>query len=109
MKHRIEYAEDGPLKLVRVHRTFYGRAQSKEEEPFLVEVDYQEDEPLWVGLVPEDEGRLGRSARADRKPEILVTPDPSLYGTESDRLAAKKLPLVEVQFGVWLGLNYPEL
>ena len=106
-KHRLEYVDDPPLKLARLHRQFFGRGAVS--EPLLVEVEYDEHELLFMCLCEESEGLLGRAASVDKMPHLIVTPDPSLYGSDADRLAAGKLPFVEVKFGEWCALNLTTL
>ena len=118
LKHRIEYEKDGPLQVVRIHRQFFGRQAVA--QPILVEVEYEEHETLFGAVgVTDDEGCPGRSCRAvfppDPKmpdfvdPKLVFTPDPTLFGTDADRIAAGKLPFVELKFGEWNILNLSEL
>ncbi len=108
LKHRIECDFDGPLKVVRIHRQFFGRLAVK--EPILVEVEYEEHETLFACIGVDDaEGTLGRAARVEKVPGLVVTPDPSLYGTDADRLANGKAPFVECKFGEWVPVNLHEL
>ena len=107
LKIRVEYDEDGPLKLVRPHRQFFGRMAVT--EPLLVEVEWEEHEELYGCLCPEDEGTLGRSARIEKMPTLVITPDPLLYGTDDERTAAGKLTFKKLQFGEWNALNTEEL
>lgn len=109
LKHRIEVDQDGPMKCVRLHRQFFGRQAVK--EPLLVEVEYEESEKLFVAQNVDEatEGTLGRSARVEKVPGLVITPDPGLYGTDADRLAAGKSPFVEIQFGEWVPVNLHEL
>jgi hypothetical protein len=102
LKHRVEFDTEGPMKVVRLHREFFGR--SAVTEPLLVEVEYEEQDKLFACLVDESEGTLGRSARVDKMPTLVVTPDPILYGSDADRTAAGKLTFVEVKFGEWCPL-----
>jgi len=107
LKHRVEFDTEGPMKLVRVHRQFFGKMAVT--EPLLVEVEYEESEKLFACLVDESEGTLGRAARVDKKQDLVITPDPALYGSDADRTAAGKLTFIELRFGEWCPLNLSEL
>jgi len=106
LKIRVEYEQDGPLKVVRPHRQFHGRGAVA--EPLLFEVEWEEHETLFAGWAP-DEGTLGRAARNEKVPELVITADPQLYGTDADRTAAGKLTLKPVRFGEWNVLNLEEI
>ena len=107
LKIRVEFDHDGPLKVVRPHRQFFGRQAVK--EPWLVEIEFEEQETLFGSIVDESEGTLGRAARPKEMPTLVVTADPLLYGTDADRLAAGKFPFTELRFGEWNVLNLHEL
>ena len=57
----------------------------------------------------DSEGTLGRSARNAKVPGLVITPDPSLYGTDADRTAAGKLTFKKLNFGEWNILNTEEM
>jgi hypothetical protein len=112
IKFRVEFEKDGPLKVVRPHRQFFGRQAVA--EPLLVEAEWEEHENLWCSIVDESEGTLGRAARATGKMDgqdvsLVFTADPGLYGTDDERLAADKMPFVELKWGEWNVLNLHEL
>jgi hypothetical protein len=108
LKIRVEYQQDGPLKVCRPHRQFYGR--SAVAEPILFEVEWEEHEELFGAIGVDDaEGTLGRAARNEKVPGLVITPDPLLYGTDADRTAAGKLTFKPIKFGEWNILNVEEL
>src|SRR5512135_3621392 len=108
IKIRVEFEQDGPLLVVRPHRQFYGR--SAVAEPILFEVEWEEHEELFAcAKVDDSEGTLGRSARNPKVPGLVITPDPSLYGTDADRTAASRLTFKQLKWGEWNVLNTEEL
>lgn len=108
LKIRVEHEVDGPLIVLRPHRQFFGRGAVA--EPILFEVEWEEHEELWgCAKVDDAEGTLGRAARNEKLPGIVVTPDPSLYGTDADRTAAGRLTFKKLSFGEWNILNTEEL
>lgn len=108
IKIRVEQEMDGPLYVVRPHREFFGRHAVA--EPILFEVEWEEHETLY-GCIEVDalEGTLGRAARNDKTPGLVITPDPSLYGTDDERRSAGKLTFQELKFGEWNMLNMERL
>jgi hypothetical protein len=112
-KTRFEYEIDGPLVVVRPHRQFFGRHAVT--EPLYVEIDAEENEPIFAGICDASEIALfddpstvpGRATLIDKvkAPGIVVTPDPLLFGTDADRKNAGKDPFVELKFGEWNVLN----
>ena len=107
LKIRVEYEQDGPLKVARPHRQFFGKGAVA--EPLFIEVEWEEHEDLFGCLCDEREGTLGRSARSTKVPTLVITPDPLLYGTDDDRTAAGKLTFKRLKFGEWNVLNIEEL
>ena len=107
LKIRVEYEQDGPLKVCRPHRQFYGKQAVA--EPLLYEVEWEEHETLFGCICDESEGTLGRAARSAKMPTLVITPDPLLYGTDADRTASKKLTFKELKFGEWNFLNIEEI
>ena len=107
LKIRCEFEIDGPLKVVRPHRQFFGR--SAVAEPLLVEVEFEENEDLYGCLCDESEGSPGRAARVNKMPTLVITPDPLLFGSDADRTAAGKLTFKKLDFGQWNVLNTEEL
>ena len=107
LKIRVEYEQDGPLKVVRPHRFFHGKIAVA--EPLYFEVEWEEHEDLFGCMCDESEGLLGRAARSAKVPTLLITPDPLLYGTDDDRTSAGKLTFKRLKFGEWNVLNLEEL
>jgi hypothetical protein len=111
IKIRVEFDEDKTttptLKLVRPHRVFYGR--SAVTEPLKVEIEFEENEDLYGCICSDDEGAPGRSVRVEKAPGLVITPDPGLFGSDADRLTAKKLTFKKLKFGEWNMLNLEEL
>jgi hypothetical protein len=108
LKVRCEFEKDGPLLMARPHRQFFGRGAVS--EPVLFEVEWEEHEELYgCAKVDAAEGTLGRAARCDKAPGLVITPDPALYGTDADRTAAGKLTFKKLNFGEWNFLNAEEL
>jgi hypothetical protein len=111
LKIRVEFEQDGPLKVIRPHRQFFG--QGAVAEPILFEIEWEEHEDLYAAIGVDDaEGTLGRAARsseASKLPGLVITADPSLYGTDADRTAAGKLTFKKIAFGEWNILNMEEL
>jgi hypothetical protein len=108
LKVRVEVDHDDPLLAIRPHRQFYGR--SAVAEPLLYEIEWEEHEELFAcAEVDPSEGTLGRAARNDKEPQIVITPDPALYGTDADRQAAGKLTFQKLKFGEWNVLNLDRL
>jgi hypothetical protein len=107
LKIRVEYENDGPLKVVRPHREFFGRQAVV--QPLLVEVEWEEHEDLYGCICSDDEGAPGRSQRVSGVSGLVITPDPQLFGTDDERTAAGKLTFKKLSFGEWNILNTEEL
>jgi hypothetical protein len=111
LKIRVEFEVTDGMKMVRPHRQFFGK--SAVAEPCLFEIEWEEHEDLYACCdVDDSEGTLGRAARCsekDKLPGIVITADPSLYGTDADRTAAGKLTFKQIKFGEWNCLNLEAL
>lgn len=97
LKFRVEFNDEGDFKFVRPHRTFFGK--SKTALP--VELEFGEDEPIYGVLVQDGEDTPGRSCRVENTPGLVLTSDPTLYGTDADRQAAGKMTLKKLNWGEW--------
>ena len=96
LKFRVECDDDGISKCVRLHRQFFGRSPSA----LPVELEFEEDEPVFGFLAKDDEPMFGRYFKVEGGfPGLTLTSDPSLYGTDIDRENAGLMPLKRLRWG----------
>ncbi|OPZ40874.1 MAG: hypothetical protein BWY99_00379 [Synergistetes bacterium ADurb.BinA166] len=97
MKLRVEVSESDGIRAVRPHRAFYGHSKTAH----VAELEYDEDERIFAFFPVEGEELQGRSTAVPEAGGIVLTSDPSLYGTDDDRRASGKMPLKRLSWGEW--------
>jgi len=109
-KIRVEAIEEGPLKLFRPHRQFFGHGgRGAVSKPILFELEYDDSENLAYALCDDSEILPGRSAKSSEIPGLVLTVEPDLFGTDADRLAAGKRIFRKLEWGVWQPYNLEDI
>jgi hypothetical protein len=108
MKFKFEWDDADGVRMLRPHRHFYGRIPPR--GAFVeAELEFGEDEPLYAFVPSPGEEPQGRSFAAAGAGGVVLTSDPALYGSEDERRAAGRMPLKQLEWGVWnLVGDFPE-
>lgn len=106
-KFRVEFDGSVPnFPMLRPHRQWFGPIY-KNMPVHPAELEFGEDEPVYAAVCDDSEGCPGRSTRVEKIPGLVLTAEPSLFGTEADRRSAGKMPFNKMNWGEWNLLGDP--
>lgn len=106
MHFYVEVEEVEGFKMVRAHRTWFGKPPKDTKERTFEKVDvpdYVSDDPtVHVIALEADEQPEGMSARM--KGGLVLTAEPERYGDPDARLASGKQAPIKLRFEEWVPL-----